>query len=188
MNKKELRRILLSERMNIDPVTLEKYQDLILIHFQQVSLPFIQYLHSYIPIQGRNEPDPDPMVRIIEFTNPGLQLAVPKLVGENDMLHIAINDGTEWIQNSLGILEPAEGESLLPDMFDMVFVPMLGCDLHGNRIGYGKGYYDRFLATCRPDTVKIGFCFLEPVKAIADVAPWDIPLDICITPQRVYEF
>jgi 5-formyltetrahydrofolate cyclo-ligase len=188
MNKKELRKYLLAERMKIDPVRLEKYQDLVLIHFQQVALPFIHYLHTYLPIEGRNEPDPDPMVRMLEFRNPGLEIAVPKLVGENDMLHIAVHERSEWIKNDFGILEPAEGESLSPEKFDLVFVPMLGCDMQGNRIGYGKGYYDRFLAHCRKDTWKIGFSFLEPVEKIRDVEAWDIPIDICITPQRVYEF
>jgi 5-formyltetrahydrofolate cyclo-ligase len=188
MNKKELRKYLLAERMRIDPVSIQKYQDLVLIHFQQIVLPSIQYLHTYLPIEGRNESDPDPMVRMIEFRNPGLQIAVPKLVGENDMLHIVINDGSAWVKNSVGILEPIEGESLSPEKFDLIFVPMLGCDLKGNRIGFGKGYYDKFLAQCRKDVWKIGFSFLDPVEKISDIAPWDIPIDICITPERVYEF
>ncbi len=188
MNKKELRQYLLSERMAIQPVQMEKYQDMILIHFQQVPLPFLQYLHSYLPIDGRNEPDPDPMVRMLEFRNPGMRMAVPKLMSQTDMAHIAVDDYTEWIKNDFGILEPAEGESLRADKFDLVFVPLLGVDLKGNRIGYGKGYYDRFLAGCREDTLKMGFSFLEPVEHIDDVAPWDIPLDFCITPQRIYEF
>jgi 5-formyltetrahydrofolate cyclo-ligase len=188
MNKKELRKSLLAERMSLDPVRMGKFQDLILIHFQQVALPFIQYLHTYLPIEGRNEPDPGLMVSMLEFRNPGLQIAVPKMVNDNEMLHIAVHNNSEWIKNDFGILEPAEGESLAPESFDLVFVPMLGCDLHGYRIGYGKGYYDRFLARCRTDTWKIGFSFLEPVEKIDDLGPWDIPLDICITPQRVYEF
>jgi 5-formyltetrahydrofolate cyclo-ligase len=99
-----------------------------------------------------------------------------------------INDGSAWVKNSIGILEPIEGESLSPEKFDLIFVPMLGCDLKGNRIGYGKGYYDKFLAQCRKDVWKIGFSFLDPVEKISDIAPWDIPIDICITPERVYEF
>ncbi len=188
MIKSALRNTLLSARMDLDHAKMDKFQDMILINFQQLSLPYLQYLHTYQPIEGRHEPDPEPLVRISEFRNPGLQIVVPKLTGVNDMLHILVNQHTVWRKNSFGIPEPEEGESVDELKMDLVFVPMLGCDTKGNRIGYGKGYYDRFLARCRNDVVKIGLCFLEPVEKIDDVDPWDIPLDICITPQRVYEF
>ena len=188
MNKAELRKILLDQRMALGHVQMEKFQDMILIHFQQLALPYLQYLHTYQPIEGRHEPDPEPLVRIAEFRNPGLQLVVPKLTGENGMLHILVTERTVWHKNRLGIPEPEEGESVDEDLIDLVLVPMLGCDLTGNRIGYGKGYYDRFLVNCREEVLKIGLSFLEPIESIDDVDPWDVPLDICITPQRVYEF
>lgn len=188
MTKLELRKKLSEQRMAIGPVQMEKFQDMILIHFQHLSLPYLQYLHSYQAIEGRHEPDPEPLVKIAEFRNPGLQVVVPKLAGENDMVHILVNDGTVWQKSRFGIPEPEEGELVEEELIDLVFVPMLGCDLKGNRIGYGKGYYDRFLVNCREDVLKIGLSFLEPVESIDDIDPWDIPLDICITPQRVYEF
>ncbi|HEX5668901.1 MAG TPA: 5-formyltetrahydrofolate cyclo-ligase [Chitinophagaceae bacterium] len=188
MIKNELRKALLSERMAIDDKKMEKLQDLILINFQHLSLPYLQYLHTYQPIEGRHEPDPDPMVSFTAFRNPGLQIVVPKLTGVNDMLHILVNDHTVWRKNQFGIPEPEEGESVDEQKIDLVFVPMLGCDKKGNRIGYGKGYYDRFLVKCREDVLKIGLSFLEPIESIDDVDPWDVPLDFCITPQRVYEF
>ena len=73
-------------------------------------------------------------------------------------------------------------------MIDLVFVPLLGFDEKGNRVGYGKGYYDRFLSTCRDDVVIIGLSFLEAVSEITDTDPWDVPLHYCISPNRVYEF
>jgi 5-formyltetrahydrofolate cyclo-ligase len=55
-------------------------------------------------------------------------------------------------------------------------------------VGYGKGCYDRFLALCRPDIIKIGFSYFEPINEISDTDKFDIPLNYCITPERIYEF
>jgi len=69
-----------------------------------------------------------------------------------------------------------------------VFVPLVVFDRKGNRAGYGKGYYDRFLMTCRPDCLKIGFSYFEPVELLEDKNQYDIPLNMCITPAGSYVF
>jgi 5-formyltetrahydrofolate cyclo-ligase len=62
-------------------------------------------------------------------------------------------------------------------------------DSTGHRIGYGKGYYDRFLRTCRPECKKIGLSFFEVMEeTIADAGEHDIPLDACITPTQLVQF
>ena len=61
-------------------------------------------------------------------------------------------------------------------------------DLQGNRVGYGKGYYDRFLSKCKEDVIKVGLSFLSPIDCIEDVDFFDKKLDFCITPERVYAF
>jgi 5-formyltetrahydrofolate cyclo-ligase len=65
---------------------------------------------------------------------------------------------------------------------------MLICDTKGYRVGYGKGFYDRYLAHCRKDVVKIGFSYFDPVEKITDTDQFDVPLTYCITPQHIYEF
>ena len=70
----------------------------------------------------------------------------------------------------------------------MIFVPLLAFDNSGFRIGYGKGFYDKFLAGCREDCIKAGFCYFPPVSGITDKDDFDVPLDLCITPQNVYVF
>ena len=107
---------------------------------------------------------------------------------QEELDHILIDDETIMIDNKFGIPEPLSGFTLEPELIDLVFVPLLGFDEAGNRVGYGKGYYDKFLATCRQDVVIIGLSFLEAVKEIVDTDPWDVPLHYCITPNRVYEF
>ena len=70
----------------------------------------------------------------------------------------------------------------------MVLVPLLAFDSKGYRVGYGKGFYDRFLKQCRNDCVKIGLSYFEPIDAINDAGEFDVPLDFCITPQKAYVF
>lgn len=186
-SKQELRKELLKARTSISPLQLEKDQDLLLIQFQKLELPFLQSVHMYVPIIEKNEPDPDPLVRYLEFKYPGLQVAVPKMHQET-LIHLQIDDQTNWVSNSWGIPEPLDGEQLMPEYFDLIFVPLLGFDLQGNRIGYGKGFYDRFLAQCRPDALKIGLSFLPPVQETFNVDPWDYSLNYCLTPQEIYAF
>jgi 5-formyltetrahydrofolate cyclo-ligase len=101
---------------------------------------------------------------------------------------VLINEDTVYQTNEWGITEPKQGQSIAPQEIDLVFVPMLVCDQQGNRVGYGKGFYDRFLAQCREDVVKIGFSYFEPVERITDTADFDVPLTYCITPSATYEF
>jgi 5-formyltetrahydrofolate cyclo-ligase len=58
----------------------------------------------------------------------------------------------------------------------------------GNRIGYGKGFYDRFLAECKDDVIKIGLSFFPPETTDFEIDSNDIPLNFCVTPEQVFEF
>ena len=80
------------------------------------------------------------------------------------------------------------GEITEPDEIDLVLVPLLAFDQEGYRVGYGKGYYDKFLSQCREDVIKIGLSFFEPVDAISDINQFDMSLNYCVTPQQVYDF
>jgi 5-formyltetrahydrofolate cyclo-ligase len=188
MNKKDARSYYREKRAQLDQHARQKLQDLILIRFQHLHFPFVECAHSYLPIEGKNEPDPNPIIRSLAFRNPGMLLAVPRIISSSEMANIIISDLTEFQKNEFGILEPLEGEIISPEQIDLVIVPLLGFDRKGNRVGYGKGYYDRFLTSCREDVIKIGLSFFDPLEIIDDTQEWDIPLDYCITPQEAYEF
>ena len=79
-------------------------------------------------------------------------------------------------------------EIIPPGNIDLVFVPLLAFDEKGYRIGYGKGFYDKYLADCRNDCIKAGFCYFDPLASIDDSNEFDVPLNLCITPQNVYVF
>jgi 5-formyltetrahydrofolate cyclo-ligase len=103
-----------------------------------------------------------------------------------------LTPSTLLVANHWGIPEPraALGAEVLPAQLDAVLVPLLACDQRGHRVGYGGGFYDRFLAQCRPGTQFIGLSLLEeePLAEIADVLPTDIALHACLTPDGVWNF
>ncbi|MEY3642146.1 MAG: hypothetical protein RLZZ149_74, partial [Pseudomonadota bacterium] len=98
------------------------------------------------------------------------------------------DDTTEFYLNQYGIPEPMGGIEIKAGQIDAAIIPLLAFDNIGNRVGYGKGYYDRFLANCRADVLKIGLSFFPPVSSIDDIENFDKKLDFCITPERVYAF
>ena len=115
--------------------------------------------------------------------------ATPRLPRSGDDLeHIAFDAGTVFAENRWGIREPVAGRTVDPSDIDIVIVPLLCFDTRGFRVGYGKGYYDRFLAKCRPDCLKAGVSLFPPIAAIDDVNRFDVKLDICVTPEATVKF
>ena len=189
MTKAELRKVYKEKRSLLSIQEAQKFTDLILINFQQIRLPFISYVHTYIASEKQGEADISALTRYLEFKNPGLKILVPKIdITSGDMQHFHFNDEVELIHNAFGIAEPAGGETFSPDEIDLVLVPLLAFDKRGFRVGYGKGYYDKFLSVCRQDVIKIGLSFFDPEEQIDDINQFDIPLNYCVTPQQVFEF
>jgi 5-formyltetrahydrofolate cyclo-ligase len=189
MTKAALRKAYKEKRSGLSVRDAGKFTDLILINFQQIRLPFISYVHTYIASEKLGEADTSALTRYLEFKNPGLKILVPKIdITSGGMQHFHFNDDVELVHNAFGIAEPAGGEAISPDEIDLVLIPLLAFDKRGYRVGYGKGYYDRFLSECRQDVIKIGLSFFEPEERIDDINQFDIPLNYCVTPQAVFEF
>jgi len=104
------------------------------------------------------------------------------------MTHFLLTDNTVIKKNSYNIPEPVDGIEISNDNLEVVFIPLLAFDTLGNRVGYGKGFYDRFLANCKPETIKIGLSFFEAETEITDVFESDVKLDYCVTPEKIYSF
>ncbi|MEP6951191.1 MAG: 5-formyltetrahydrofolate cyclo-ligase [Ginsengibacter sp.] len=189
MTKAELRKIYKEKRSGLSFGEAEKFTDLILINFQKISLPFISHVHTYMASGKLGEADPSSLTRYLEFKNPGLIILVPKIdTTSGDMQHYHFSDEVELVTNTFGITEPAGGETFSADEIDLILVPLLAFDKKGYRVGYGKGYYDRFLSECRRDAIKIGLSFFGPEEEVDDINQFDIPLNYCVTPQEVIEF
>ncbi len=107
---------------------------------------------------------------------------------DGTMQHVPFEPSDLLVLNSYHIPEPIHKKKPInPIELDVIFIPLLQADVQGNRLGYGKGFYDRYLALCRPDVIKIGLNFFEPISAIP-TEETDIPLDYLIIPNRIYEF
>jgi len=190
MLKKDIRKQYNAKRLALTERDIARWDDLLLIRFQQlpVDVP-VQTLSTYLALPHKNEFDTQHIVRYLEFVNPGMRITIPRITDRGfDMEHFLMDDDTVFVLNKYGIAEPENAPRIDVEEIDMVLVPLLAFDLNGNRVGYGKGYYDRFLSKCRPDTVSIGFSYFDPINRIEDADGFDVPLNFCITPDAVYEF
>ncbi len=189
MTKTEIRKSFAAKRNSLTQREVNTKQDLLLIRFQEMAIPSAMLVHAFVPMYERNEPDPGPLVDFMHFRNPALSVTYAKInASDCSMVHFLEDDQMDFKENSFGIPEPTGGAPVLETDIDMVFIPLLAFDHEGNRVGYGKGYYDRFLAKCRKDALKIGLSFFPPVDSIEDVDFFDKKLDFCITPECVYAF
>jgi 5-formyltetrahydrofolate cyclo-ligase len=189
MKKAAIRKIFRDKRAQLSARDETRLQDLLLIRFQQLILPFIQTVHSYLPANGKKEPDPEPILRWLAFRNPGMRTMVPRVNADMQTLsHCWLGEDSILELNAWGIPQPTGAAEGKPEEIDLVIVPLLAFDVNGHRVGYGKGFYDRFLASCRPETIKLGLSFFDPVERIEDTNTFDIRLDYCVTPERTYAF
>jgi 5-formyltetrahydrofolate cyclo-ligase len=104
------------------------------------------------------------------------------------MTHFLLTDNTILRKNAYNIPEPVDGIEIQTSQLEVIFIPLLAFDKVGHRIGYGKGFYDRFLADCKPETLKIGLSFFEAEDEIFKVSENDIELDYVVTTNKVYRF
>ena len=99
-----------------------------------------------------------------------------------------LTDSTLFVKNSNGITEPRSGIEVNPIDFDLIFIPLIAFDQMGNRVGYGKGYYDKMLSQCSKSALKIGLSLFDPINKIHDISTHDLKMDYCITPNQIYKF
>lgn len=143
------------------------------------------FYHLYLSNQINNEVETDEIVNLLFMKNK--RVFVPKMLGK-DLLNIEIDNNTKYSLNQLGIREPISSNQKDASLLEVIFVPLLIFDKLGHRVGYGGGYYDKFLGNIKDDVLKIGLSLFEPIDKIQDIERHDIRLDYSITPKRVYDF
>lgn len=190
MTKQALREIYKQKRAALKEQECLRLNDLLLIQFQQLEIPYdVNILLSYWPLEQHTEVNTFLMTDFLQFRMPELQIAYPVADFSNHTMKIIlVNDETDFKKNAYGIAEPLNGTEIAPAAVDMIFVPLLAFDSRGHRLGYGKGFYDRFLPACRPESIKLGFSYFEPLPAIDGISQFDVPLTTGITPENIYEF
>ena len=145
----------------------------------------LKHYHIFISILKYNELDTSSIINKLKSEQK--IIIVPKTLN-NELVHIAINDETEFGLNEYGIKEPNDGNHFVIENLDIIFIPLLAFDIEGHRVGYGKGYYDRFLKLTNNSTLKIGLSFFDPINKILDIDDNDVKLDYCVTPKQVHKF
>jgi 5-formyltetrahydrofolate cyclo-ligase len=188
MTKQELRKKYLEKRLTLKDAQYEQLSQLLCeSFFQTVDLSSINVLHSFLPIRKNREPDTWLVIKKLQKGFPDIKICIPKINSEGLMESYFLEE-TRIQLNSWGIPEPAGGNLVDSIEIDLIIVPLLAFDKSGYRVGYGKGYYDRFLKDCREDSKKIGLSFFPPEEKIADLFHEDFPIDAVITPDKLYSF
>ncbi|MEX0315966.1 MAG: 5-formyltetrahydrofolate cyclo-ligase [Allomuricauda sp.] len=155
-------------------------------HVLQIPIWDFFYFHIFLSIEENKEIDTLPLITLLQGKDKNV--VVPKVAGENSMENFLLTDNTVLKKNKWHIPEPVDGIQISEEKIDVVFLPLLAFDKQGNRVGYGKGYYDTFLSKCKNETIKIGLSLFEIEDAITDTHANDVKLDYCDTPKRVYKF
>ena len=151
----------------------------------QLPIWHYDYFHLFMSIVEKREIDTTFILAILQGKDK--HVIVPKVIGDT-LEHFLLTDATKFVHSKWGVPEPTDGITVPPRQLDVVFVPLVAFDKIGNRVGYGKGFYDDFLAACRADVIKVGLSMFEAEDRISDVAPHDIGLDYCVTPKKIYSF
>ncbi|MEC3878037.1 5-formyltetrahydrofolate cyclo-ligase [Parapedobacter sp. 10938] len=187
--KQALRKRYREKRMGLSPEEFQRLNDGLILQAEVLDLEHLRTVHLFLPITGNNEPDTYAITGRLRQRYPNMRIVLPKTEpGTREMKHFVWDANTALVPNHWGIPEPVTGTAVRPHEIDAVFLPLLVFDQQGHRIGYGKGFYDRFLAECRPAAQKIGLSLFEGVKSISDISSHDVAMDLCVTPTRIWTF
>lgn len=157
--------------------------------FAHTDLSFVKVVHVFLPIEKNKEPNTWLIVDRIRREHPHIRLSVPRVNNQTAEIESFYFEGLHQLKtNTWGIQEPRQGVPTEPGKIDIVLVPLLAFDLTGHRVGYGKGFYDKFLALCHASCRRIGISLFAPIDKIEDVRPEDQRLTAAITPEAVFQF
>lgn len=184
MKKADLRTLYLERRRSLSSEGLaDASRKIADVFFRSVDLRKTHTFHCFISIEKFREIDTFPILQRVWHEHPHIITTAPRVDFVNgELITVRLMPESRLSENKWGIREPA-GQTIADADIDMILVPLLCFDERGNRIGYGRGFYDRLLRRCRKDCRKIGLSVFDPVKAIEDVAASDIALDLFITPD-----
>jgi 5-formyltetrahydrofolate cyclo-ligase len=189
VNKKDLRKKYLQKRQELTPSDIDRYSADILNLFSGLTFDGIKYAHIFYPIVGKHEFNSLLICDWFKINHPEVSLVLPKIIKEQNIIKsILWDESTSLAMNEWGITEPEFGVEVPNLKLDLMILPLLAFDQEGNRLGYGKGFYDRLLSACRKDVIKIGTSFFEPEEKFEEIDAFDIPMTICITPKKIYKF
>ncbi len=187
MNKSELRKKYKTLRNNLAFAEIDELS--ITLANQTLKLPIWEhtFYHIFLSIEEHKEINTDYILNILAGKDKNTVISKSDFK-TTTLINYLLTDNTVIKKNHWNIPEPVDGIEIEDKKIDLVFVPLLAFDKQGNRVGYGKGFYDNFLANCKPETIKIGLSLFSVENEIEGIYDGDIKLDYCVTPNEVYEF
>ncbi|MDQ8052497.1 MAG: 5-formyltetrahydrofolate cyclo-ligase [Pedobacter sp.] len=186
MLKSEIRKLALAQRSALSEAQLLSLNEKLLAQFKKLDFSAIKSIHLFLPIIQKKEPDTFLFIDWLQHAHPFIKIVVPKADFQSgEMSHYAYFHQDDLVHNAYHIPEPQHAEPFVGEI-DLVIVPLLAFDEKGYRVGYGKGFYDRFLQNSNAQ--KIGLSFFGAISSINDVHLNDIRLDQCITPDGIVDF
>ena len=185
MTKDQIRKIYLAKRLQLSEGEFQMLNRKVTDYFfTSVDLSFVSVLHTFLPIEKQREVNTWNIIDRVRREFPNVRISVPKVNNQTSIIDSYYFEGLHQLEkNTWGVPEPKQGIPTPAEKVNAVLVPLLGFDPKGNRVGYGRGFYDKFLGILNPDCLKIGLSLFPPVEKIQDVQPYDIPLNVVITPN-----
>ena len=169
--KKEIRKELLYLRDNLE----DRYNKSMIIKDKLLNLD-IYKKSKVIGLYFSMKSEVDTKELIKESLLLGKKILLPRIINKNKMIFIEINDDTKYEKNSFGVMEPIGEEE---NNIDLIICPGVAFDKDNNRLGYGRGYYDKYLL--KHNIYKIGICYHEQLIDKIDIEEHDIKMDLVIT-------
>lgn len=141
----------------------------------------------FLPIKSHKEPNLFLLFSELKLKNTFL-FAPKSQIETNDMIFHRIDSMNDVQIGPYQIPEPISLESIHNKDLDIILIPLLSFDSKGYRVGYGKGYYDKYLKNSPDKLIKIGISLFNEIERIDDVNSYDVQLNFCITPERLIKF
>jgi len=188
MKKKELRKLYKQKRSELTADQNAAFSQQIADRFYNEMKWVGKNVHVFIPIIEQKEIDTWKIInRLFQERNVNVVTSVCNF-GDNTLNHFLINQETRFENNRINVPEPINAKPFDVKDIDLVIVPLLAYDLKGMRVGYGKGFYDRFLGECKSTIAKVGISYFEPIEKIKDLNTYDQALNFCLTPHQTFSF
>jgi 5-formyltetrahydrofolate cyclo-ligase len=186
MNKAEIRKAAMQSRNALSARQLQELSEQLLTQFSKLDFSAVSIIHIFLPIEKKKEPNTFVFIDWLQLHHPSIKILVPRADFNTALMtHHIYTDINGLEKNIFDILEPQNTNEHQGNI-DLVLIPLLAFDQQGYRVGYGKGFYDRFLQNI--STKKVGLSLFPPVDKIADTDAHDVRMNLCLTPDRVYVF
>ncbi len=186
-NKIKLRKNLLSQREEMEKQEVEKQSKKIMENLIKVPA-FLESKVVMIYLSFQNEVDTN---EIIDWCfKQGKEVVIPYcVVGTREIIPCKLDTERKGlVKSKYGIWEPSKDSRIPVDIenIDTIIVPGVGFDKDCNRLGFGGGYYDRFLIKRNKKSPAIAICYENQIVESVPTDNYDIPMDMVVTENRIF--